>query len=303
VIDLSSPTDVDGTSPAVGFQVCLASVLEVPLDEVPPPVDELSASIGLWRSWLAGQGLGLVPIADARTFAWAGFWIALVGAARSDRPTVTVMFGTPPGVVLSPQDPTLLGRAAADLPVSQGFVVAALDPAQHTAAGSPGVGRVEVIAVAPAAEAPMRVVDSARAIPGRGLEGDRYAAGAGTFTPRSGKGLGYDLTLIEAEVLDGMTLPDGSTLDPVQARRNLVTRGIDLTALVGRRFLVGDVECIGRRLCEPCAHLERLTQRGVLRALIHQGGLRADILTDGVIREGAAIIGTPDVGQGGSSSS
>jgi MOSC domain-containing protein YiiM len=135
----------------------------------------------------------------------------------------------------------------------------------------------------------MQQVTTAQAIPGRGLDGDRYANHLGTFTPRSGRGLGYDLTLIEAEVLDELTLPDGQRLGYAEARRNIVTRGIDLNTLVGQRFKVGDVECVGRRLCEPCAHLERLTHKGVLRKLIHRGGLRADILTAGNITVGAAI--------------
>jgi len=93
-------------------------------------------------------------------------------------------------------------------------------------------------------------------------------------------------------VLDTLRLP-GGRLAPQEARRNVVTRGIDLAALVGRRFRVGDVECFGQRLCEPCAHLERLTAQagkpGVLRALIHKGGLRADVLADGEIGVGDAV--------------
>jgi MOSC domain-containing protein YiiM len=73
-----------------------------------------------------------------------------------------------------------------------------------------------------------------------------------------------------------------------EARRNVVTRGIDLDALVGRRFRVG-VECLGQRLCEPCSHLGHLTTKGVLRELIHRGGLRADVLTDGHITTRAPI--------------
>ena len=94
--------------------------------------------------------------------------------------------------------------------------------------------------------------------------------------------IGYDLTLAEAERLEGV-------LAPADARRNVITRGIDLDALVGRRFTIGAVECIGRRLCEPCAHLERLTAPGVLRALVHQGGLRADILRGGTVAAGMPI--------------
>jgi MOSC domain-containing protein YiiM len=84
-------------------------------------------------------------------------------------------------------------------------------------------------------------------------------------------------------------LADAQRLGYAEARRNIVTRGIELNTLVGQRFKIGDVECVGRRLCEPCAHLERLTHKGVLRKLIHRGGLRADILTTGNITLGATI--------------
>jgi MOSC domain-containing protein YiiM len=200
------------------------------------------------------------------------------------------MFGSPSGAVLSPQNSALLGRAAADLPVEEGYVIAPFDPALSADSTRPAQrGWVEAVAIADRAEAPMQQVATAQAIPGRGLDGDRYANRAGTFTPRSGRGNGYDLTLIEAEVLDELTLPEGNRLEYAEARRNVVTRGVDLNTLVGQRFRVGDVECVGRRLCEPCAHLERLTHRGVLRKLIHRGGLRADILTAGSITVGAAI--------------
>jgi MOSC domain-containing protein YiiM len=135
----------------------------------------------------------------------------------------------------------------------------------------------------------MRLVDEAHALAGRGLEGDRYAAKAGTFTPRGGGAHGYDLTLIQAEVLDELVLAEDRRLDYAEARRNVITRDIDLNALVGRRFRVGEVECFGQRLCEPCSHLERLTTKGVLRGLIHRGGLRADVLSDGRISIGSAI--------------
>ncbi len=88
---------------------------------------------------------------------------------------------------------------------------------------------------------------------------------------------------------DDLALPEGRTLGFAEARRNVVTRGIDLNALVGRRFRVGNVECLGQRLCEPCAHLERLTTKGALRGLIHRGGLRADVLSDGDFKTGDLI--------------
>jgi hypothetical protein len=133
------------------------------------------------------------------------------------------------------------------------------------------------LAVAADAEAPVELVEQAAAVAGRGLEGDRYFDGRGTFSNRYARGV--DLTLIDA----------GAVEDPATARRNVITRGIDLNALVGRRFMVGEVECLGQRLCEPCAHLERLTEPGTLRALVHIGGLRADVLSDGTIRAGDAV--------------
>jgi MOSC domain-containing protein YiiM len=136
----------------------------------------------------------------------------------------------------------------------------------------------------------MHQVERALARAGRGLEGDRYFDERGTFSNAHGRG--YDITLIEAEVLDTLDLPTGH-LTPEQARRNIVTRAIDLNTLVGEHFRVGDVECFAQRLCEPCAHLERLTaatgKPGTLRALIHKGGLRADVLSDGEIRVGDQI--------------
>jgi MOSC domain-containing protein YiiM len=201
-----------------------------------------------------------------------------------------LMFGTPSGVVLSPQDPSLLGRASLELPVQRGYVLAGFDPALPAPAAVPPLqGTVVAIAIAATATGPMRLVEEAQALAGRGLAGDRYAAKAGTFTPTGGSGDGYDLTLIQAEVLDELVLAEDRRLGYAEARRNVVTRGLDLNALVGRRFRVGEAECVGQRLCEPCSHLERLTTKGVLRGLIHRGGLRADVLTDGRIGIGSAI--------------
>jgi MOSC domain-containing protein YiiM len=89
-------------------------------------------------------------------------------------------------------------------------------------------------------------------------------------------------------------LPSGERIAYADARRNVVTRGIDLDALIGRRFRIGDVECVGQRRCEPCAHLERLTAPGSLRALVHRGGLRADVVADGTIEVGAEIAALED---------
>jgi hypothetical protein len=159
-------------------------------------------------------------------------------------------------------------------------------------AAAPGTadlrGTVEGLAIAPAAEADMQLLQVAQACAGRGLEGDRYAAGAGTFSPRADRRPGYDLTLMAAEVLDELAAA-GHRVDFAATRRNVLTRGIDVNALVGRRFRIGEVLCEGRRLCEPCVHLVRLSGPSLLRPLIHKGGLRVDVLTDGEIPLGAPI--------------
>jgi hypothetical protein len=292
-VDLSQTAG--GSELVRSFAACLASVTEAPVTDVPQPAADLPGAIAHWRSWLAGRGAGLVPIANPARFNWPGYWLAIVGDTGprgiSDDPRAVLMFGTPSGVVLSPQDAALLGAAATGLPVRQGFVVANLDPAVTPAGAPPAAlhGVVAAVALAERAAGPMRLVGRARAVAGRGLEGDRYYAKAGTFTPANDTARGYDLTLIAAEVLDQLSLPDGGTISYAEARRNVVTRGIDVNALVGRRFRVGDAECLGQRLCEPCSHLEELTATGALRALIHHGGLRADVLTDGDITTGAPI--------------
>jgi MOSC domain-containing protein YiiM len=132
------------------------------------------------------------------------------------------------------------------------------------------------------------------AVPGQGLEGDRYFAGNGTFYAERKDG--QDLTLIEAEAIEGLAREHGIELGAGESRRNVVTRGIGLNDLVGRRFRVGEVECVGRRLCDPCSHLEKLTEPGVLKGLVNRGGLRADILTPGRISVGDEVL---DLGAAG----
>jgi MOSC domain-containing protein YiiM len=148
-------------------------------------------------------------------------------------------------------------------------------------------GVVEAIFITAEAGARAEPVDEAVAVAGRGLEGDRYFAGEGSFSDRGGDG--RDLTLIEAEALEGLAREDGIDLGPGNSRRNVITRGLSLNDLVGKRFRLGDVECVGRRLAEPCTHLEQLTQPGVLKGLVHRGGLRADIVSGGPITVGAPV--------------
>jgi MOSC domain-containing protein YiiM len=133
----------------------------------------------------------------------------------------------------------------------------------------------------------LHAVPNAEAIAGRGLVGDRYFAKDGTFSSKDGPE--REVTLVEAEALEGLAREYQIELQPNQSRRNLLTRGVPLNHLVGKTFTVGNVALRGIRLCEPCGHLEKLTCVGVLKGLIHRGGLRAQILTGGALEVGAAI--------------
>src|SRR5881396_3269289 len=147
-------------------------------------------------------------------------------------------------------------------------------------------GTVVSINIAPEAEARMQSVDEVRAVAGRGLEGDRYFTGNGTFAkPRPDR----ELTLIEAEAVEAMKRELDVDYGLNDSRRNVVTRGVPLNHLVGKEFRIGEVKARGLRLCEPCSHLQKLSHEKVLPGLVHRGGLRAQILTDGTIRVGETI--------------
>jgi MOSC domain-containing protein YiiM len=268
-------------SPAATFAACVATILECGLDDLPEPRAE--EDVAGWRvvRWLGGLGLGLVPVADAASFSWAGPWIGWVRPAPAQERRAVVMFGVPAGIAWDPSGAT----EAEGWQLDGGFVISALDvalarPARPAAPLTTGV--VEAILIAPEAGAPPQTVAEVRALADRGLEGDRHVVGKGTFP----SGLpGSALTLIEAEVCESFTPP----LDAGEHRRNVVTRGIDLNRLVGHEFVMGGVRCRGMRLCEPCMVLERYATRPVLRALVHRGGLRADILEDGDVRIGDTV--------------
>jgi MOSC domain-containing protein YiiM len=157
-------------------------------------------------------------------------------------------------------------------------------------------GRVVSLHIAPEASAKMETVGEVRAVAGRGLEGDRYFHGTGFYSGRPSQG-GREVTLIEVESVAALAdgepgRPPGAvgiTLPPADTRRNIVTEGVPLNHLVGREFWVGAVLLQGVRLCEPCRHLDDLTRPGVMAGLVHRGGLRARVLSDGVIRPGDLV--------------
>ena len=150
--------------------------------------------------------------------------------------------------------------------------------------------RGELIAIYITADAaqPMQAVSQARAVAGRGLEGDRYFNNAGTFAlTEDGR---RQVTLIEIEAIQALREENQLAFEPGESRRNLVTRGVPLNHLVDKEFLVGAVRLRGVRLCEPCSHLAELTGKpAALPGLVHRGGLRAVVLSDGLIRVGDVV--------------
>jgi hypothetical protein len=276
---------------AVTFTEFIAALTGHAVDDLPVPEESSSEWRDVLDLWLAQHDFGLVPVADPYTFNWAGHWIGIVDPPELGTDAAAVLlFGTPSAVIASPSASALIGKAVEELRFQESFVLAPFQPLHSSSSQTPRrFGEVVGIYLTEIKTSPMQSVQVAIALAGRGLRGDRYAAKAGTFSPQSDKLRGYDLTLIESEVLDRLTLPDGSHLAPEESRRNIVTRGIDLNALVGREFRIGSVHAFGQRLCEPCVHLQRLTRPGVVAGLVHQGGLQADVLTDGEIRVGDGI--------------
>src|SRR3954451_20757099 len=177
-----------------GFSDCLAVALD--LEPVQLPTPEGGDPNIFWRQWLAGRNLGLVPIEDVASFAWPGYWVAAVEAPDGDRGAV-LMFGVPSGPLLDPAGLLELGGALVEGVVIAPFQLG-LDVSVPYGKADEAGGLVAGLLVAAAAEGRLDRVEVAHAVAGRGLEGDRYFRGQGTFP---GTGRGYELTLIEAEAL------------------------------------------------------------------------------------------------------
>jgi hypothetical protein len=152
---------------------------------------------------------------------------------------------------------------------------------------------VVAIHIATRAGGPMTALSETTAIAGIGLEWDRYALKAGTYSnwPSGAPEFDHALTLIEAEALASLKETYGIDLTDGSHRRNITTRGIGLNALVGRQFRVGLVLCEGLELAHPCAYLEhKLSRPGLVKILAGRGGLRAKVLEGGVIQMGDAVV-------------
>ena len=145
-------------------------------------------------------------------------------------------------------------------------------------------GRVEAIFLSSEHGELPAPVDRVRARAGRGLEGNRYYWDDGTAPS------GRAVTLIASEAVEAVANEGDVSVEPAATRRNVLTRGIDVNALVGKRFRIGTVECEGVELCEPCQTLEAMTQPGMIKAFVHRGGLNADVLSDGEISVGDPVV-------------
>lgn len=173
------------------------------------------------------------------------------------------------------------------------FINGALEKGQAPAglAGASGkhMSRVVEILISSASSAAMEARDDIRAFPGRGLEGDRYCLGNGTFSPQPQKP-DYEVTLIEQEKIEAFCRESGLPFTSSHARRNIVTQGVDLNSLVGKTFRIGEVLIHGIRLCEPCNYLAKTSFPEALSGLVHKAGLRAQIMSEGIIHVGDAIV-------------
>ncbi len=156
---------------------------------------------------------------------------------------------------------------------------------------------VEIISVSEHKAAPMRAIDAVALVAGKGIVGDRKYG--------LKRHPGQNLTLVEAEQIESFNRQYHASLSLLDTRRNVVTRGVRLNDLVGRQFWIGEVLLRGVELCEPCGTLARylagaggLSRPQFLRALAHRCGLRADVLSSGVIRPGASLRTDPPAGAG-----
>lgn len=142
-------------------------------------------------------------------------------------------------------------------------------------------GKVEGIYITPHRGEPTILVEQVHVVPGMGIEGDRYFTQPGKSGDHSKPG--REITLIEMEAIEAICQEDDIYITPDQTRRNIVTRGVSLNDLVGRVFKIGTIQLRGIRLCEPCNYLASRTDPRIMHTMAHRGGLRAEIISEGII--------------------
>jgi len=156
-----------------------------------------------------------------------------------------------------------------------------------------GTGSVVGPFIADGGSAPMKKVAQMNALTGRGIEGDRYFLGTGTYSKKPEPG--RQVTLIKSEVLESLQDKFAITVKLEESRRNVLTRGIEINDLIGTEFFVGAVRLRAHRITQPCRYLENLLdQPGLYEKLWDDGGISCEILSDGIIKEGDIITTAPD---------
>jgi hypothetical protein len=155
-------------------------------------------------------------------------------------------------------------------------------------------GELLHIHTAPSASFEMEEQKEAELIPGKGIAGDRYFLGTGTYSSKPDV---RDVTLIEVEVLEALAVGQPrvpgltATLTPDQHRRNLTTRGVPVNHLLGKRFKVGEVVLRAARFNFPCKYIEELLGiPGLYEGLLNRSGMNCAIEVGGIIRPGDAIV-------------
>ena len=151
------------------------------------------------------------------------------------------------------------------------------------------ISTVVAIFTTPESGATLLSVAAATLESGKGLVGDRYYKGNGTFSEKLKSSQDWEITLIENEEIERFNKLGNSAFSPAEFRRNIITSGVRLNDLVGRRFSVGSTVLEGIRLCEPCAYLAKFIGPASVQTLAHRAGLRARILSGGVVRAGDRI--------------
>lgn len=146
-------------------------------------------------------------------------------------------------------------------------------------------GKVEGIFIASEERGPIQSVDTVNAVAGRGLEGDRYFKAGDALNSEPTE----EITLFESEAIEKANAETDIAVEPQDMRRNVMTSGLDLVALIGKRLRIGEVEVEAMEDNPPCRYLTELTGKDLLKPLIRKGGVRGRIVTSGTISSGDTI--------------
>ncbi len=151
------------------------------------------------------------------------------------------------------------------------------------------MGKIEAIYIASGKRAAVQRVESAQLEAGKGIVGDRYHSLACEYLAKNMDVPANHVSFVAMEELDTFMSRHDLNLDYGEFRRSIVTSGIDLNSLEGKRFRVGDAVCFGEELCEPCSYLARTVHSAVLPELDARAGLRCTVVESGTIGPGATF--------------